>query len=144
MKAANFLEQLVLQERLFAKICNLFGDARSRRLNSQQRAEHLSNALKDPNNGLLSFPAIPIPYPPTVMVDGIMPEKLFIFNSISMPVKLTFATVDSGEHTMVVKAGESLRQDQLVLGVLELVDSIWKKNGLDLRLTHYHCVSLSF
>ena len=39
------------------------------------------------------------------------------------------------------KAGDDLRQDQLTLQVLKIMDRLWKDQGLDLRMSPYLCVS---
>ena len=44
---------------------------------------------------------------------------------------------------MMFKEGDDLRQDQLILQLIILMDSILKKYGLDLQLTPYQVVALS-
>merc|ERR1719379_1134063 len=44
---------------------------------------------------------------------------------------------------IMVKEGDDLRQDQLVLQLIILMDSILKKYGLDLQLTPYQVIALS-
>merc|ERR1712203_470078 len=44
---------------------------------------------------------------------------------------------------VMVKEGDDLRQDQLVLQLIILMDSILKKYGLDLQLTPYQVIALS-
>ena len=41
---------------------------------------------------------------------------------------------------MLFKSGDDLRQDMLVLDAIRLMDSIWRSNGLDMRMTLYDCV----
>ena len=67
------------------------------------------------------------------------------------PLGLTFATIDSpetppsfagspqrtGEYSVIFKAGDDLRQDQLVLQMLILMDKLLQEQGLDLQLTPY-------
>merc|ERR1719188_1202099 len=51
-----------------------------------------------------------------------------------------------GETTLkkiMVKEGDDLRQDQLILQLIILMDSILKKYGLDLQLTTYQVIALS-
>merc|ERR1711937_94265 len=44
---------------------------------------------------------------------------------------------------IMVKEGDDLRQDQLILQLIILMDSILKKYGLDLQLTPYQVIALS-
>merc|ERR1719379_3307127 len=44
---------------------------------------------------------------------------------------------------IMVKEGDDLRQDQLILQLIILMDSILQKYGLDLQLTPYQVCSLS-
>ena len=45
------------------------------------------------------------------------------------------------QFPVLFKAGDDLRQDQLTLQLLSIMDSIWKSNGLDLQLAPYACVA---
>uniref|UniRef100_A0A8C9GC08 PI3K/PI4K catalytic domain-containing protein n=1 Tax=Piliocolobus tephrosceles TaxID=591936 RepID=A0A8C9GC08_9PRIM len=41
------------------------------------------------------------------------------------------------------KSGDDLRQDHLVIQILYIIDNIWKRYGLDLKLTLYRVLALS-
>ncbi|SCM23719.1 phosphatidylinositol 3-kinase, putative [Plasmodium berghei] len=43
----------------------------------------------------------------------------------------------------IYKAGDDLRQDHLVIQVIYIIDNIWKKYGLNLKLTLYRVLALS-
>ncbi|GAB66914.1 phosphatidylinositol 3-kinase [Plasmodium cynomolgi strain B] len=43
----------------------------------------------------------------------------------------------------IYKAGDDLRQDQLVIQIICIIDNIWKRYGLDLKLTLYKVLALS-
>lgn len=65
-------------------------------------------------------------------------------NSKKSPLWLTFEATngDANDNTcsLLFKLGDDLRQDMLVIDAIRLMDSIWQSNGLDLRMTPYHCV----
>ncbi|KAG8568347.1 hypothetical protein GDO81_013964 [Engystomops pustulosus] len=42
---------------------------------------------------------------------------------------------------IIFKNGDDLRQDMLTLQMIKLMDVLWKKEGLDLRVTPYGCLS---
>jgi len=56
---------------------------------------------------------------------------------------LVFVNADEGKDNIVVmfKAGDDLRQDQLTLQVLNIMDKLWKASGIDLCLSPYGCIS---
>ncbi|KAL3861966.1 hypothetical protein ACJMK2_007972 [Sinanodonta woodiana] len=80
----------------------------------------------------------------------ICPEKCGIFTSKTRPLRLTwnnsspFATVLRAEHfSYIFKDGDDIRQDMLCIQLLQVIDKIWKYEGLDCCLTPYGCMSMS-
>ena len=41
----------------------------------------------------------------------------------------------------MMKSGDDLRQDMLTLQMIRLMDKVWKKENLDLRLLPYGCIA---
>jgi len=64
-------------------------------------------------------------------------EKSGIFNSNMQPLRLTFATPEAIEYPIIFKTGDDLRQDQLVIQIITLMDKLLQKENLDLKLTPY-------
>uniref|UniRef100_A0A1I7XQV6 Mediator of RNA polymerase II transcription subunit 17 n=1 Tax=Heterorhabditis bacteriophora TaxID=37862 RepID=A0A1I7XQV6_HETBA len=66
-----------------------------------------------------------------------------VLGSAKMPLRLSWNNVNSlsqyhlPTYEIIFKNGDDLRQDMLVLQVLEVMDSIWKKNQLDCCLSPY-------
>ncbi len=58
-----------------------------------------------------------------------------------MPCKFTFRTDDSTEYAAIYKIGDDLRQDQLVLQMIALMDKLLKQENLDLKLTPYKVIA---
>ncbi|KAI8479545.1 Phosphatidylinositol 3-kinase catalytic subunit type 3, partial [Branchiostoma belcheri] len=77
-----------------------------------------------------TFDPIPMPLDPEVQIKGIVVEKATLFKSALMPSKLTFVTTQS-------KYGDDLRQDQLILQIITLMDKLLRKENLDLKLSPY-------
>jgi phosphatidylinositol 3-kinase len=50
---------------------------------------------------------------------------------------LTFTTLDGSEYPIIFKTGDDLRQDQLVIQIISLMDRLLRKENLDLHLTPY-------
>lgn len=85
-----------------------------------------------------------LPLSTKIEVKKLIVEKCKVMNSKKLPIWLVFQNADStGENVNVIfKAGDDLRQDLLTLQILKNMDVIWKKRGIDLRLTPYGCVCL--
>ena len=59
-----------------------------------------------------------------------------------VPLWLVFQNGEKGADNVIVmfKAGDDLRQDTMVLQLLQVMDEIWQANDLDLCLSTYRCV----
>ena len=87
------------------------------------------------------FDPMPLPLDPEVLVTGIDGPSAHVFKSAMMPLGLTFRTVTGGEYKIIFKAGDDLRQDQLILQQILLMDRLLKRENLDLMLTPYKCLA---
>lgn len=145
MSSGTIVDSLFKQEYLFNKLGRLLRDPRLERLTRHQRIQYLQRVTATPESGILSFTPTSPPYDPNIKIVGTVPRKLHVFKSNQMPVRIVFATSDIEEHAIIVKLGEDLRQDALVLDVLRLVDWVWRRADLDLKMTPYRssCLSLT-
>jgi hypothetical protein len=84
-----------------------------------------------------------LPLNPNLVAKGIIPEKCRVMESKKKPLWLTFKNAKPGGSNIVVmfKAGDDLRQDQLTLQVLSVMDKLWKQEGIDLHMSAYGCIS---
>ncbi|CAG8484201.1 3624_t:CDS:2 [Diversispora eburnea] len=64
-------------------------------------------------------------------------KKTGVFKSNLFPLRLTFSVVDGSEYPVIFKAGDDLKQDQLVIQIITLMDKLLRKENLDLKLTPY-------
>ncbi|CAJ0578216.1 unnamed protein product, partial [Mesorhabditis spiculigera] len=88
-----------------------------------------------------------LPLDPNYRIEGMLAESANIFNSKAMPMKLTLRVASQmaltsrspqpEEYTFIFKQGDDLRQDQLVIQMIRLMDRLMKRDQLDLRLTPY-------
>ena len=89
-------------------------------------------------------PSLKHPLDPNVVVKGIIPSKATLFKSSLTPARLTFVREDSNQNYVTIfKFGDDLRQDQLILQIITLMDRILKQENLDLKLTPYRVLASS-
>jgi phosphatidylinositol 3-kinase len=95
---------------------------------------------------------IPLISDPDVRINGTNIEKTTMFKSNLMPCKFCFKTTTNqnnkqqvplpfNEYSVIYKIGDDLRQDQLVLQMIALMDKLLKQENLDLKLTPYKVVA---
>ncbi|CAG9791840.1 unnamed protein product [Diatraea saccharalis] len=65
------------------------------------------------------------------------------FSSNTLPLKINFIGVDNAVIPAMFKVGDDLRQDALVLQVIKIMDSLWLKAGLDLRMVTFEALPTS-
>ncbi|KAJ2302360.1 Phosphatidylinositol (PI) 3-kinase [Coemansia sp. RSA 2706] len=119
-----------------ARICSEIQQLKEPR---PRKVERLREYLGDAKNELAAFAALPLPLDPQIEVVGIRAERASVFKSTMMPLLLHFSTSDGGEYPVIFKTGDDMRQDQLVVQIITLMDRLLRKESLDLRLTPY-CV----
>ena len=89
-------------------------------------------------------PPLKHPLDPNVVVKGIIPSKTTLFKSSLTPARLTFVRDDTGDdYVTIFKHGDDLRQDQLIIQIITLMDRILKQDNLDLKLTPYRVLACS-
>ena len=87
-----------------------------------------------------------LPLDPYKTCKGLQIDKCRVMSSKKLPLWLTFVREDPWEPPFVVlfKSGDDLRQDQLTLQVLRVMDRLWKEDGLDLKMNPYRCCATGF
>ncbi|KAI5951314.1 VPS34 [Candida jiufengensis] len=130
-----------------------------------KKIEFLREYLSATTNELNKFPEpFPLPLDPSIMVCGCYPEESSVFKSSLAPLKITLKTIEykkkSGSHhttsqifgqkskkygkyPLMFKIGDDLRQDQLVIQIINLMDQLLKNENLDLKLTPYKILATS-
>nr|QFR39795.1 phosphatidylinositol 3-kinase catalytic subunit [Azumapecten farreri] len=114
--------------------------------NRKKKSERLQALLQDAEVCKINFSdfePLPLPLDPDVKVYAIIPEKAALFKSALMPCKLTFKTMDGPDYVAIFKHGDDLRQDQLVLQMISLMDKLLRRENLDLKLLPYKVLATS-
>uniref|UniRef100_A0A182JSA1 Phosphatidylinositol 3-kinase catalytic subunit type 3 n=1 Tax=Anopheles christyi TaxID=43041 RepID=A0A182JSA1_9DIPT len=135
----HFVDRLVTLVKIVAK------ESGNRKRKTEKFQQFLaesssSNATKFNFN---SFGPIVFPLDPSVQITGIAAEKVSLFKSALMPSKLTFRTTTGKDYVAIFKHGDDLRQDQLILQMITLMDKLLQKENLDLKLTPYRVLATS-
>ncbi|KAK5292284.1 Phosphatidylinositol (PI) 3-kinase [Exophiala xenobiotica] len=158
-QAPDQRKTLLRQAEMIAILSRISKEIRFNRANRIQKIEMLKKYLADPKNELVKIdPPIPLPLDPEVEVIGIYPDEANVFKSSLSPLLLNFKTAGSaetgesssqsrsqsqGKYPMMFKTGDDLRQDQLVIQIIELMNDLLLKENLDLKLTPYRILATS-
>eukprot|EP00850_Spirogloea_muscicola_P004644 SM000020S05994 [mRNA] locus=s20:381175:386922:+ [translate_table: standard] len=137
-------EQIRRQSELAAQLCATMKEVRSVRGNHHRRVERLRQLLS--SQGLLGelthfSQPLPLPLDPRLSVVGLIPGDSTIFKSSLSPLMLTFRTQSDSKYRLIFKKGDDMRQDQLVVQTVALMDRLLKQESLDLRLTTYQVLA---
>lgn len=114
--------------------------------NRKKKTERFQQLLSDSDEFKINFTSFeprPLPLDPEIFIKGIIPSKVSLFKSALMPSKLTFVTTSDTEYVAIFKHGDDLRQDQLILQMITLMDKLLRKENLDLKLTPYRVLATS-
>ncbi|XP_058804618.1 phosphatidylinositol 3-kinase catalytic subunit type 3 [Phymastichus coffea] len=115
--------------------------------NRKRKIERLRALLADDDAlfkvNFSNFEPIPFPLDPDICIKAIKPEKATLFKSALMPSKLTFLTTANTEYIAIFKNGDDLRQDQLILQTIALMDKLLRRENLDLKLSPYRVLATS-
>uniref|UniRef100_A0A8C7SLU1 phosphatidylinositol-4,5-bisphosphate 3-kinase n=1 Tax=Oncorhynchus mykiss TaxID=8022 RepID=A0A8C7SLU1_ONCMY len=83
------------------------------------------------------------PLNPSIMLSEICADRCKFMDSKMKPLWLMYKNkwVQGDTVGIIFKNGDDLRQDMLTLQMIQLMEILWKKEGLDLRMIPYGCLS---
>ncbi|XP_057551718.1 phosphatidylinositol 4,5-bisphosphate 3-kinase catalytic subunit delta isoform isoform X4 [Hippopotamus amphibius kiboko] len=84
------------------------------------------------------------PLDPSTLLAEVCVEQCTFMDSKMKPLWVMYNNEEAGSDGtvgIIFKNGDDLRQDMLTLQMLQLMDVLWKQEGLDLRMTPYGCLS---
>ncbi|KAF9622887.1 hypothetical protein IFM89_035120 [Coptis chinensis] len=135
-------QSLVRQTELTAQLCSIMKDVRNVRGGTQKKIEKLRQLLSGLLSELTYFEEpIRSPLAPDTLITGIVPSESSIFKSALHPLRLSFRTANGGRCKLIFKKGDDIRQDQLVIQMVSLMDRLLKQENLDLHLTPYRVLA---
>ena len=135
---------LLRQGELIIVLSKISKEIRFSREDRPRRIARLKKFLADPKNELTSFdPPLPLPLDPSMSVTGMFPDDSNVFKSSLFPLLINFRTTTGAKYPVIFKTGDDLRQDQLVIQIISLMDRLLRKENLDLKLTPYRILATS-
>ncbi|KAK7451896.1 phosphatidylinositol 3 [Colletotrichum acutatum] len=135
---------LLRQAELIAILSKISGEVKTSHESIAKKTDRVKHFLADPKNEILTIdPPLPLPLDPTMLVVGVVPDETTVFKSSLCPIKVTFKTSTGKKYPIIFKTGDDLRQDQLVIQIITLMDQLLQKENLDLKLSPYKILATS-
>jgi phosphatidylinositol 3-kinase len=135
---------LLRQAELIAVLSKISGDIKGSKEVVPRKAERVKQFLADPKNDIIIIdPPLPLPLDPSVMITGVDPTETLVFKSSLYPFMMTFKTTTKQKYQILFKTGDDMRQDQLVIQIITLMDQLLQKENLDLKLSPYKILATS-
>lgn len=138
----KIMKQVKLQVKFMNKLLELAKLVKQSKEPRNRRIDLLRAYVTDPRHELVKFAPTVLPLDPSVVVVGLVPEECTVFKSSMMPLKITLKTT-GGTYALIFKSGDDLRQDQLVIQIIQLMDELLKRENLDLKLKPYRILATS-
>ncbi|XP_044721600.1 phosphatidylinositol 3- and 4-kinase domain-containing protein [Hirsutella rhossiliensis] len=135
---------LLRQAELVAILSKIAGEVKVSSESIAKKMERVKSFLADPKNELVAInPPLSMPLDPSIKITGIAPDQVTVFKSSLNPIKCTFKTTTGTAYPIIFKLGDDLRQDQLVIQIITLMDQLLQKENLDLKLSPYKILATS-
>lgn len=141
--------QLLLQQRFVNRLVKITNAMMKESGNRRKKIDFLQHMLAEQQRhdevvDLANLEALPLPLDPAIRIQSVIPDQATVFNSANMPCKLVFRCSDTRtEYTTIFKHGDDLRQDQLIVQIITLMDRCLRRENLDLKLTPYKVLATS-
>ncbi|CAD5121049.1 DgyrCDS9590 [Dimorphilus gyrociliatus] len=104
----------------------------------EKRKELLQNKLSHQDNFLIH-----LPLNVAMRVNSFVIKDCDFFRSKTFPIKLCFNNVDNPSNSInvIFKDGDDLRQDTLVMQLIDVMVQLWRKRGLHLPVVTFRCLA---
>ena len=119
----------------------------------ENKKKELRNIIDTTKKDIMQDEYNYLPIDPHIKIKGTLTEQCSVFKSAKCPVKYTFKVEkdsqqynphEDKEHiSMMFKYGDDLRQDQLILQMINYMDSLLKKVHLNYEFTTYKVLATS-
>lgn len=137
------LKQVKAQVKFMNKLLELAKVVKTSKETRPRKVQQMRAWIADPRNELVKFSGVRLPLDPLVTVVGCEAEECTIFKSSMLPLKIVLKTSTGDLYPLIFKIGDDLRQDQLVMQIIQLMDQLLRKENLDLKLSPYRILATS-
>lgn len=104
------------------------------------RLDALKGGLQNIDSQLTEDEGVCLPLAPSRFAFGINVQTCSYFPSFTLPLKINFVGCDGVPSPAIFKVGDDLQQDMLTLQMVRIMDKLWLKEGLDLKMVTFACV----
>lgn len=128
------------QESLLENLSNIADKIKTTK--ESLRLSILFHELEITHHSLVESPTC-LPLSPSLEVCGIDVKSCSYFTSNTLPLKLVFHTPEmtGTNNEAIFKVGDDLRQDMITLQMIRIMDKLWLKEGLDLKIVTFTCIA---
>ncbi|CAH0389985.1 unnamed protein product [Bemisia tabaci] len=138
--AGEALRKRFMSQQLLVK--NLYDAAENIKITKESfRLKTLLQDLEYIHHSLEEAPTC-LPLSPSLEVCGIQINSCSYFPSNTLPLKINFLSCEDNLSTIpaIFKVGDDLQQDMLTIQMIRIMDKLWLKEGLDLKIVTFECV----
>ena len=143
--------ELINNEKKFKNELVNISDSLTKVQKNENKKKELRNILSNKNKTIQEEFYLPID--PRIKIKGAIPESCSVFKSAKCPCKYTFKVQEESQKynpheekelmSFMFKYGDDLRQDQLILQMINFMDSLLKKVHLNYEFTTYKVLATS-
>ena len=132
-------EEFTAQDELVMDLTEIAQKVKAAR--DSARTNTLQHELAQVADNLYS--SLRLPMSPSLEVTGLDVRACGYYNSNSAPLKLVFKNADQfgDDIHAIFKIGDDMRQDSLAMQLIGIMNKIWLKDGLDLKMITYKCMA---
>lgn len=130
----NLLHDQIVLVDLLRELCE---EIKRLKDTTQKKMELLVHLLTTKLRSLLRAHHVSLPLDPDVTVVDIIPEMSKVFKSSLSPLKITFKTDKHEMFPLMFKVGDDLRQDQLIVQIISLMNELLMNENVDVKLLPY-------
>lgn len=108
------------------------------------KLDKLKTNLQDIHFQLMEDDGTCLPLSLSRKVYGINVSTCSYFPSFTLPLRINFIGCDNVLNPAIFKVGDDLQQDMLTLQMVRIMDKLWLKEGLDLKMVTFGCVPTGY